>query len=200
MTPDKLPVNNTWQLKEHDRIERPYWEITNGPISLCVDDEDIEDKDIIAMQFIVNALNSGGIKFRSENALELKQHIEIMQLRDQAQRMADAFNILNEAYDAHVEEKQMLIERYPHLFPNIDNYIKPWVAKAKEFLQQFKDGKGIIKNEVCTCDNIQLAAHGECWACPGRLTKDGKGKEVECPKCKRMVKEGWACQECSTKV
>lgn len=178
MTPDKLPVNNTWQLKEHDRIERPYWEITNGPISLCVDDEDIEDKDIIAMQFIVNALNSGGIKFRSENALELKQHIEIMQLRDQAQRMADTLEWIK-------------------TYGPCDDLTVKFIDKA---LQQFKDGKGIIKNEVCTCDNIQLAAHGECWACPGRLTKDGKGKEVECPKCKRMVKEGWACQECSTKV
>lgn len=26
------------------------------------------------------------------------------------------------------------------------------------------------------------------------------GKEVECPKCKRAVKEGWACNECSTQI
>lgn len=30
--------------------------------------------------------------------------------------------------------------------------------------------------------------------------KDGKGKEAECPKCNKIVKEGWACEECSTKV
>lgn len=67
------------------------------------------------------------------------------EMKAQAQRMADAFSILNEAYNSHVEEKEMLISRYPHLFPNIDNYIKPWVAKAKEFLQQFKDGKDVGK-------------------------------------------------------
>lgn len=33
-----------------------------------------------------------------------------------------------------------------------------------------------------------------------RAWKDGKGKEIECPKCNRMVKDGWACQECSAKV
>lgn len=44
--------------------------------------------------------------------------------------------------------------------------------KAKDFIQQWKDGK----KEVCTCDNIQLAAHGECWGCPGRHTRE-KGVE-----------------------
>ncbi len=31
-------------------------------------------------------------------------------------------------------------------------------------------GKEVVR-EACTCDNIQLAAHGECWGCPGRDKK-----------------------------
>jgi hypothetical protein len=53
-------------------------------------------------------------------------------------RAQTAIDILQEAYDGHVQEKALLVERYPHLFPNIDHYVKPWVAKAKEFLDKWK--------------------------------------------------------------
>lgn len=169
--------NSKWELKEHDDVERPYWEITNGPISMCVNDEDIEEEHITAMKEIVSALNSGGIKFRSENALEFKLHIDIMklqtevadwkreydELQTQAQRMADALDKCVQFNKGDYAGK----------------YLNVLFNECEEALQKFKDGNGIIKKEVCTCDNIQLAAHGECWACPGKHTKDGKGREVE---------------------
>lgn len=157
MTPDKLPVYSTWQLKEHDKVERPYWEITNGPISMCVDDEDIEEEHITAMKEIVSALNSGGIKFHSENALELEQHIEIMQLRDQAQRMEDALEELTEL-------KQMKDE-----LGKTTNYLtrQPTAWKrATEALQQFKDGKGREVDGKCRCVQPNWNAFtGKCLTC-----------------------------------
>lgn len=113
-------AQSNWQLKDHDDLERPYWEITNGPISLCVNDDDIEEEHITAMKEIVSALNSGGIQFHSENALELKQHIEIMELKEQAQRMADALK---------------WIQMHVPIDPDVDDVISG-------ALQQFKDGKG----------------------------------------------------------
>lgn len=121
-------AQSNWQLKDHDDLERPYWEITNGPISLCVNDDDIEEEHITAMKEIVSALNSGGIQFHSENALELKQHIEIMELKEQAQRMADA------------------LERVKSRLNCIDNANE--IVIIQEAIQQFKDrGKEVVINE-----------------------------------------------------
>lgn len=73
-----------WKLTLHEQVERPYYEITNGPISLCAPcgyvGETEEDEDAV-FKNVAHVLNDSGIVFHSENALEFKQHIEIMQLQ-----------------------------------------------------------------------------------------------------------------------
>lgn len=70
-------------------------EITNGPITLCVND-DGEEED---MQAIVDALNKPDVKWYSNNKLELDQHIEIMQLQVERDQWKLKYDELKERYD-----------------------------------------------------------------------------------------------------
>jgi Rad3-related DNA helicase len=75
---------NKWELKLHEDVEDPYFEITNGPISLvatCGYVGETEDEEDAIFKRVTDTLNESGIDFRSENALELDQHIELQQLQ-----------------------------------------------------------------------------------------------------------------------
>ena len=69
-----------WQLMLHEDREDPFYEITNGQISLIANcgfvGEDEADEDIIFNR-VKDELNTSGIHFHSGNKLEIKQHIEI---------------------------------------------------------------------------------------------------------------------------
>jgi len=72
-----------WQLILHDKQEDPYYEITNGPISLSancgyVGETEAEEQRIF--EIVTETLNNSRIDFWSENPLELTQHIEIQKL------------------------------------------------------------------------------------------------------------------------
>lgn len=180
MTPnDKLPANSTWQLKEHDNVERPYWEITNGAISLCVDDEDIVEEHITAMKEIVSALNSGGIKFRSENALEIKQHIEIMQLQEELKNAKDAAVMFCNKFNV----SQTMVAEVVDLLSEIAdtscdyesvNFDKPVhspdcrACKARKFMKQFKDGKGKEVELSCMVCGTKFMGPEPKMCCSGR--------------------------------
>lgn len=86
-----------WEFKYHD-TEDPYYEITNGQISLVGDcgfvgETDAEEDNIFRNVF--NAINGSGIDFRSNNPLELEQHIIIQELQYKIQ---DATRALEMAY------------------------------------------------------------------------------------------------------
>jgi|SRR6478752_196125 len=71
---------NKWQLVLHEDCEDPYYEITNGPISLIancgfIGEDDADEENIFNR--VKDELNVSGIKFHSGNKLELQQHIEI---------------------------------------------------------------------------------------------------------------------------
>lgn len=77
-------AKNKWELKLNDKVEDPYYELTNGQTTLIADcgfvGETDEDEDAIFKK-VVDTLNESGIDFRSANALELEQHIKIMELQ-----------------------------------------------------------------------------------------------------------------------
>ena len=82
-------MKNKWELKCHE-TEDPYYEITNGQISMIADcgfvgEDDAEEDGIFKNVF--NVLNNSGIDFRSNNPLELAQHIEIMELKYEIERL-----------------------------------------------------------------------------------------------------------------
>jgi hypothetical protein len=75
---------NKWQIILHEQCEDPYYEITNGPISLIancgfVGEDDADEENIFRRIF--DSLDQSGINFHSGNPLELKQHIEIQKLK-----------------------------------------------------------------------------------------------------------------------
>jgi len=75
---------NKWQLILHEKAEDPYYEITNGPISLIancgfVGEDDADEENIFRRVF--DALDQSGIRFHSGNPLELTQHLKIQELQ-----------------------------------------------------------------------------------------------------------------------
>ena len=81
-----------WELIHHENIETPYFEITNGPISLCIDEEDIpfEEAELCEKwcQIITDSLKIP-YNIRSENKLELDQHITICVLQDEVAHLKE---------------------------------------------------------------------------------------------------------------
>lgn len=73
-----------WQLILHEKCEDPYYEITNGTISLIANcgfvGETDEEEDSI-FKSVFDALDQSGIRFHSGNVLEVNQHIEIQKLK-----------------------------------------------------------------------------------------------------------------------
>ena len=85
-TNKELPVESQqWQLKSHEDDDAGYWEITNGPISICTSEDPVDES---VLPGIVNLLNKAQVKFRSENKLELDQQIQIMQLQHQIESLS----------------------------------------------------------------------------------------------------------------
>src|ERR1044072_1274766 len=71
---------NKWQLLLHEDCEDPFYEITNGQISLIancgfVGEDDADEENIFNR--VKDELNTSGVRFHSGNKLEIKQHIEI---------------------------------------------------------------------------------------------------------------------------
>lgn len=103
---------NNWKLILHEQCEDPYFEITNGPISLCCNAGlvgETEDEEDAIFKKVADALNNSGIDFHSENKLELKQHIEILEcgykieeLQARCERYETALNQIRE----HIKETQ----------------------------------------------------------------------------------------------
>jgi hypothetical protein len=98
-------MESKWELKLHDRVEDPYYEITNGQISLIancgfVGEDDADEENIFNR--VKDELNISGIDFHSGNKLELEQHIDIMK---QSQE---------------IEELQAKVERYEKALKNIE--------------------------------------------------------------------------------
>lgn len=79
-------MENKWEYREnfHSTGCGDYdgcYEVTDGHIFLCTNDdpEDIAETEN-SLQQIARLLNESGCKFYSNNALEMKQHIEILEL------------------------------------------------------------------------------------------------------------------------
>ena len=79
-------AKNKWEIKLNDKVEDPYYELTNGQTTLIANcgfvGETDEDEDAIFKK-VANTLNESGIDFHSANALELEQHIKIMELQNE---------------------------------------------------------------------------------------------------------------------
>lgn len=139
-----------WEYKEHFHAigmtgdYDGYYEVTNGNISLCTNDdpEDITETEN-TLQRVANALNESGCKFYCNTTTEHKLHVENMELRykiddlrDQAQAMADA---LEKALAPNYRN-----DKGYWVHPNIvDAEILDAVESA---LQQFKDGEKEVEN------------------------------------------------------
>lgn len=133
-------MENKWKLILHEQCEDPYFEITNGPISLCSPTGHVgetEDEEDEIFKKVADALNKSGIDFHSENALELKQHIEIMalqykldELHVQAQCMADVL----------AELRMFLYQAREGAEINYDAII----LKIEETPQQFNGTKEVV--------------------------------------------------------
>lgn len=100
-------MENKWELIEHEA----HFQITNGPISLCTSEDDADSK--IDLMAIVSMLNDLPYDLHSENALELKQHIEIMQLQSELMYEKDRAQILVDALKKIHERAESAI--FPHL-------------------------------------------------------------------------------------
>lgn len=135
--------NKTWEYKEHFHAigmtgdYSGHYEVTNGDISLCTNDdpEDITETEN-TLQKVARVLNESDCKFYCDTTTEHKLHIENMELRykmddlkDQAQRMADALGAISD----HIKECQ---NKKIHVN---EMAIALTIAQA---LQQFKDGNG----------------------------------------------------------
>ena len=117
-----MPENKKWELKLHDASEDPYFEITNGQTSICahcgfVGETDEEENAIF--QKVVDTLNESGIYFHSENILEFKQHIEIMQLQSELEHWKTEHQELREksqkteaVLNLELKQKTKALERF----------------------------------------------------------------------------------------
>lgn len=114
-----------WELKLHDQVEDPYYEITNGPISLVAScgfiGETEEDEDGL-FKMVTNALNDSGIGFHSENALELKQHIEILSLQDENRYLKELLqNFLSRHETGLLPDRFIYEKAHKYLLPDTKN-------------------------------------------------------------------------------
>jgi hypothetical protein len=129
-----LPIESKkWEYKEHFHAigmtgdYDGHYEVTNGDISLCTSDdpEDITETEN-TLQRVANALNESGCKFYCDTTTEHKLHIENMELtykiddlRDQAQRMADALNTIGNGP-----------------FPVTQKELEEWLLKTKSMARE----------------------------------------------------------------
>jgi hypothetical protein len=112
-------MNNNWQLIHHSDVETPYFEITNGPISLCVNEDDMpfeaEIDNTLEINHIVDTLNTSKVKFRSENKLELDQHIEIMELKSDVHRCKELLQTVVSRHEAGLLPDIFIYEKIKNL-------------------------------------------------------------------------------------
>lgn len=140
-------MGNKWKLILHEQCEDPYFEITNGPISLCSPAGHVgetEDEEDAIFKKVADALNDSGIDFHSKNALELKQHIEVMKLQAEVER-------LNKSMAHHMDVFKMITnmpvpateKEYMSWFVYVKNMAGGVLSdhEAEKYVQQFKDGK-----------------------------------------------------------
>lgn len=141
----------SWEYKEHFHAigmtgdYDGHYEVTNGDISLCTNDdpEDITETEN-TLQRVAKSLNESECKFYCNTTTEHKLHIENMELRykiddlrDQAQRMADAL-------DAWIKADEKLTVAinagHVHYAAEHQGEAEKCMVVLKELLQQFKDG------------------------------------------------------------
>lgn len=154
-------IKNKWELKDHSDIERPFWEITNGVISICADDEDFEEDEKLTetrLQNIVRRLNGCNVEFYAEaTKLEFEQHITIGLMQSQIDGLKKVLeDIAARNCDYGINALHMPDCR---------------ACNAKEALQQWKDsGKEV--NDPCPHCGKELSRDRNlcCREC---------GKEVE---------------------
>jgi hypothetical protein len=132
-------MESKWQLILHEQFEDPYFEITNGPISLCCNagfvGETEEEEDSIFKK-VVGALNNSGIDFHSENKLELAQHIDLMKQSheiDALQSKCDRYEkIVKEHSDLNLALAAML-----NGYQNLSMYQKDWFTVQKDLINEY---------------------------------------------------------------
>ena len=193
-------MENKWELILHDGVEDPYYELTNGPISLCANcgfvGENEEDEDVIFTK-VLDALNNSGIDFHSENKLEFEQNVKIMgleyeidewkvkydDLQNQLQHKDFCIQQLQELVDAdkvhyaQLKDKADKMEAELRAWIEIDNmnkgdsFIKGFELQTKALKLTDEAMAWNGKDTVCSCSLQQLAAHGECYKCPGQHTR-----------------------------
>lgn len=123
---------NKWELKEHEA----HWEITNGHISLCTREDDVDEPS--ELLFITDALNTSGIELHSENKLELDQHIEIIKLQDRVNRLVNTLEcIVNAPVPANERE-------YVSWFVTAKNIAGGAISgmEADKFVSEYNQSKG----------------------------------------------------------
>lgn len=116
-----------------------HYEITDGRISLCTNDdpEDITDTEN-SLQQIARLLNETGCKFYSNNALELEQHIDIMK---QSQEI-DELQARCERYEKALKEvRGKTIEAiFPHL--PVESMASQKIMEIEQVVTEALSGEG----------------------------------------------------------
>lgn len=109
---------NKWEMKVRTDDDSFVCEITDGKISICVND-DGEEED---MQEIVDALNKAEVSFYSNNKLELDQHIEIMQLQDEVRQWKAKYDELKADYEQYVKDFDHMFAEHATLKAKAEGY------------------------------------------------------------------------------
>jgi hypothetical protein len=131
----QIPADPKWKLILHEQGEDPYYEITNGPISICAPcgfwGETEEEEDTLFKK-VADALNESGIDFHSENALELKQHIENMELQNKLEDL----KAKGEKLAVSLRRCSLSMNVHPDYEPNSEFFDR--VESAHEALAEWK--------------------------------------------------------------
>jgi hypothetical protein len=136
-------MESKWKLILHEQCEDPYYEITNGPISLVANcgfvGEDDADEDNIFNR-VKDELNISGIDFHSGNKLELKQYIEkrelqykVDELKERCEKMAQEHADLTLALAAMLNGYQNLSMYQRNLFTVPKDLIDAYTKMVLEY-------------------------------------------------------------------
>jgi hypothetical protein len=165
---------NKWQITLHEDCEDPYYEITNGLISLIancgfVGEDDADEENIFRRVF--DALDQSGIDFHSGNPLELEQHIEILERGykiDELQAKCDQAEQLIEFYKRKLNSEKDFFE---------DGY-KALQAKCERYEKALKE---IAENKGTCC--MRCEGNGKLWADGQAHLPSYDGPTVNCGNC-----------------
>jgi hypothetical protein len=125
---------NKWQLILHEQREDPYFEITNGHISLCANAGlvgESEDEEDAIFKKVTEALDNSGIDFHSESKLELAQHIKIQELDYAGDNLARAARSLRLSVTAHPDYTGEENAEWTDLVEGIDEALAEWKGEKE---------------------------------------------------------------------